>query len=223
MKQIISILLLSLLLFSCVQSNNENGLGGYIDEETYQNEFMTDNDEPLILEMEFDSITIDTSFIDFTNNIIAYLKNDNLIQFATTFHPKKGCKFIPYPYLVEEDLVFSNDDFRKELQTNKKLHWGMYDSSGEPIDLTIKNYVKQFVYDVNYKDKATDININENLTISNTINNISEFYPKAQYIEFYYDGTAEFEGMDWSSLIFYIEKLNNKYYLVAVVHNQWTI
>ena len=107
MKQIISILLLSLLLFSCVQSNNENGLGGYIDEETYQNEFMTDNDEPLILEMEFDSITIDTSFIDFTNNIIAYLKNDNLIQFATTFHPKKGCKFIPYPYLVEEDLVFN--------------------------------------------------------------------------------------------------------------------
>ena len=109
------------------------------------------------------------------------------------------------------------------MEANEKLIWGDQDGSGDEIVYTITEYFKAYVYDVDFKNETTDYHFNKDLAFSNTLNNISEVYPEAEFMEFYYDGTTEYEGMDWRSLIFYVEKLNNRYYLVAVVHNQWTI
>ena len=103
------------------------------------------------------------------------------------------------------------------------LTWGSQDGSGEPIVLSISDYFSKWVYDFDFKTKATEIHINEGLAFSNTQNNLSVVFPQAECIEFYNEGTTEYEGMDWKSLIFYIEKLDSTYYLVAVAHNQWTI
>ena len=223
MKQIVYFSALFLVMTSCVLESENNDLGGYIDEEAYQKEFIGENKKHELVEMEIDSIATDTTFIDFTNELVELLHQNDLINFASYFHPDKGCRFVPYTFMVDEDLVFTTKTFQTELSNHKELHWGSFDVSGEAIEYTITDYFKRFVYDINYKDDATDIHINENLAFSNTLNNIEEFYPEAQYIEFYYEGTTEYEGMDWSSLIFYVERSNNQYFLVAVVHNQWTI
>lgn len=223
MKQLTQFFILVLVLTSCVQESENNALGGYIDEEDYQNEFMEDIIVEDTVTMEVDTLATDTSFIDFTNNVLDLLDNNNLSELANQFHPEKGCRFVPYTFMDDENQVFSTSEFQDEITHNQVLRWGEFDGSGEPIDYTIKDYFKRFVYDVNYKDKASDIHINENLAFSNTLNNIEEFYPDAQYIELYYEGSTEYEGMDWSSLILYIETFEEKYYLVGIVHNQWTI
>ena len=220
MKNIVSITLLSILTFSCIQSPEENSLGGYVDDEEYSNEF-TENVKTI--EFESNSVAKDTAFIDFSNYLLDLLSEHNLTEFSTQFHPEKGCTFVPYSFMVEEDLNFSTTIFQNQLKVNETLHWGMHDGNGEPINLTINNYFKQFVYDVDFKNETTEIHLNDDLAFSNTLNNISEFYPTADFIEFYFEGTTQYEGLDWSSVIFYIEQVESTYYLVAVVHNQWTI
>ena len=155
--------------------------------------------------------------------MIDLLANNELIQFSEHFHPEKGCTFMPYTFLSYINQIFKTSAFKKHFDLNEKLTWGSQNGSGEPIVLTIPDYFSKWVYDFDFKTKATEIHINGELAFSNTLNNISEVFPEAQCIEFYNEWTTKYEGMDWKSLIFHVEKLENTYYLVAVVHNQWSI
>lgn len=226
MKKLFFISIISVLTFSCITENENNGLGGYIDDEEYFNEFYSDTIIPtgtIDTEFEVDSLAKDTNFIDFSNRLLDVLDESKLINFSHHFHPEKGCTFVPYTLIEEIEQNFTSNPFESTLLNKDTLVWGMQDGSGFPIQLDIVDYFKSYVYDVDYKNKATEIHINQSLTFSNTQNNILEYFPDAEYIEFYYHGTEKYYGMDWSSLIFYIEKYNDIYYLVAVVHNQWTI
>jgi hypothetical protein len=216
---------LGVFMISCIQEPVQNGLGGYINDEDYQEQFIDNTIESDITKevVEMDTIQLDTSFIDFSNEMIDLLATNELIQFSEHFHPEKGCAFMPYTFLSDVNQIFKTSVFKKQLESNDTLVWGSQDGSGEPIVLTISDYMTQWVYDFDYKNHTTDIHINGDLAFSNTLNNISKIYPEAQFIEFYNEGTTKYEGMDWKSLIFYVEKLENTYYLVAVVHNQWTI
>ncbi len=217
--------LLGLITISCIQEPVENGLGGYLSEQEYQEEFMSNGDTDLILDEAsgMDTVQIDTSFIDFSNEMIDLLATNELIKFSEHFHPIKGCAFLPYTFLTDETQKFTTSTFGAQLELNEKLMWGSQDGSGDSIVYTVANYIKAYVYDFDYKNKSSDFHFNSDLAFSNTQNNISDAFPDADFMEFYYDGTIEYEGMDWKSLIFYVEKLDNTYYLVAVVHNQWTI
>jgi hypothetical protein len=51
-----------------------------------------------------------------------------------------------------------------------------------------------------------------------------EVYPDATVVEFHFPGFEEkYEGMDWKSLRVVVEKLDNKWYVVGIIHDQWTI
>jgi len=216
--------LFSLLLLSCVQEPVQNGLGGYVNEEDYQEQFVNSDAIDIIQEVvEMDTIQLDTSFIDFSNEMIDLLAANELIELSKHFHPQKRCAFVPYTFLSDENQEFTTNSFIKQFDLDEKLMWGTQDGSGDSILYTVSDYIKTYVYDIDFKTKSSDVHINGNLAFSNTLNNISKLYPEAEFVEFYYDGTKEYEGMDWKSLIFYIEKLDDVYYLVAIAHNQWTI
>jgi len=214
-----STITLCLLLTSCIQEPAENGLGGIVDEEKEFNEVMTKDSTIVEEEPKQDTLTLE----QFTDHLIDILDTNNLIEFAQFFHPEKGTYFSPYTLIDTTNVRFNTNDFITDLNTNKTIYWGEFDGSGDPINLTINDYFKQFVYAVNFKTLTTHKNINSDLTFSNTLNNAKEVLPNAEYIEYYYKGTDKYDGMDWASLIFYVEKFDGKYYLVAVIHNQWTI
>jgi hypothetical protein len=220
MKTLTYITIIILLLFSsCIQEPAENGLGGIVDEEKEFNEVMSNDSTETGKQTKQDAQTLE----QFTDLLIDLLDTNNLIEFAQYFHPEKGTYFSPYTFLDTTDVNYKTDDFINDLNAKKNIYWGEYDGSGDPIKLTVEDYFKQFVYAVDFKTLTTHKNINSDLTFSNTLNNVKEMLPSAEYIEYYYKGTDNYNGMDWASLIFYVEKLDGKYHLVAVVHNQWTI
>ena len=226
MKHYFYLFILSLLFVSCIQKNEDNALGGYIDDEEYFEEFYVDTLIPsgtADTYFETDTLAKDTSFIDFSNTVLDALDESKFIDFSNYFHPQKGCTFVPYTLIEEVEQNFNPNTFESALTEKSTLFWGFEDGSGDSLNLTIDSYFKRYVYDINFKAKSTEIHINKNLQFSNTQNNIKHFYPDAQFIEFYYEGSNKYEGMDWSSLIFYIEKFEEKHYLVAIAHNQWTI
>lgn len=133
--------------------------------------------------------------------------------------------FAPYLYIdtsrAQELTLEELEQFDEE---QKVLDWGWYDGSGDPIELSVSDYVDRFVYDVDYLNETDTITLNHVHFKGNSLNNISEVFPESNYIHYYRaPKDPELGEMDWRSIVFVFEEIDNKNYLIAIVHNEWTI
>lgn len=156
--------------------------------------------------------------------VVEILKNKDLEKLAEFVHPIKGVRISPYSYVnIDNDIVFKSEDLKDKLSDEKVYNWGYYDGSGEPIDLTFNEYYDKFIYDEDFVN-SEQFAVNELLKTGNSISNIEEVYPNAEFAEFHFSGfNSEYEGMDWVSLRLIFEKYNDGWMLVGIIHDQWTI
>ncbi|MBU7005223.1 hypothetical protein [Phosphitispora fastidiosa] len=158
---------------------------------------------------------------------ITALKQDDMEKLADMVHPDKGIRFTPYAYVNTEkddgNLVFTAAQVRNFPNDNEKYTWGYFDGTGEPILLTPVEYFKKFVYTADFAN-AEKISVNHTLGTGNALENQFEVYSEADIVEYYFSGFDEqYQGMDWQSLRLVFEEVNEKLYLVGIIHNQWTI
>ncbi len=89
--------------------------------------------------------------------------------------------------------------------------------------MSIKNYFGKFVYDEDFLN-AKQKSINEFLGSGNSLNNLREVFPGSDFTEFYFPGfDPKYEGMDWRTLRLVFKTENNRPWLIAIVHDEWTI
>jgi len=156
------------------------------------------------------------------SEVIATIKNSDFTKLATYVHPQKGVRFSPYGYVsTQSNLVFSADKIKNVTTDQTKYVWGGYDGSGFPMELTFEEYFKSYVYSHDFAN-ATEISYNRSVGSGNTLNNILVAYPNGTFVEYRFPG-LKYGGMDWQSLRLIFEELNGTWYLVGVVHAQWTI
>lgn len=163
--------------------------------------------------------------LEAATTVMRILKNGDMSNLAAWAHPDKGVRFSPYAYVDQEkDLVFSRDEL-KDLMVDPTIYeWRTFPGSGELIELTYADYHKKFVYDADFL-KDAKVSLNEAQGESTTANNLNEVYPIAthDFVEYHIDGIdPSFEGMDWRSLRFVFEKIENDRILVGIIHDQWT-
>lgn len=102
-------------------------------------------------------------------------------------------------------------------------HWGAFDGSGEPIEMIFADYYKRFVYDHDYA-QAEKTAVNQRLGQGNTLDNSREVYPGATIVEYHFSGfDPQYEGMDWRSLRIVLEEYDGQWYVVGIIHDEWTI
>jgi hypothetical protein len=155
--------------------------------------------------------------------IIMALEYEDLETLATAVHPEKGVRFSPYTYVRGEDLTFGAAQIRGLFADQTVYTWGVFDGTGEPIEFTFRAYFDRFIYDVDFA-RPDVVGLNETIGAGNTINNIVEAYPGAIAIEYHFEGfDPQYAGMDWRSLRLVLEKSEGVWYLVGVVHDEWTI
>jgi hypothetical protein len=155
--------------------------------------------------------------------ILTAMKNNDMITLSEYVHSVKGVRFSPYTNVKESDLVFTPDELKTAPALSRSFTWGVQDGSGEPIDLGFGQYFEKFVYDHDYLT-AEQKSVNNPIGSGNMINNVSEFYPGATILEYHFPGfDPQYGGMDWASLKLVLEKYNDEWYLVGVVHDGWTI
>ena len=166
---------------------------------------------------------------DRAREIILALKNKDLAAFAKFVHPDKGVRFSAYTFVhvtsdpaYSADLVFSAAEMSNLFADPTVYRWGVFDGIGTPIDMTFAEYFERFVYDVDFANPDA-IGYNQMIGQGNTINNIAQIYPEATVVEYYLEGSEEYGGLDWRSLRLVLEQKNGVWYLVAVVHDEWTI
>lgn len=139
-------------------------------------------------------------------------------------HPVKGVRFSMYSqtYGSEKDKVFSRQDFKTYLKkSNIKFTWGEKDGSGEPLVISLPQYLTTWVKAKTSND--AEISSGNFVLDENSLENWGKYYPNFPYVNFYYKGTKQYEGMDWRNLTLVFDNYQGKPYLVAILNSQWTI
>ncbi len=157
-------------------------------------------------------------------DVLTAIKNYDIEKLADAIHPDKGVRFSPYGYVdIKNDLVFTAEELKKLATDSKPYLWGYYDGSGEPISLSFSDYHKKFIYDVDFVN-AEQVGYNKTLGHGNSLNNSFEVYKNSIIVEYYFSGfDPQYEGMDWRSLRLVFEKKDDIWYIVGIIHDQWTI
>lgn len=156
------------------------------------------------------------------DEILHVLKTKDYKAFASFIHPQKGIIFSMYAFIQpKEDKHFSKAEFEKFQPTQTLFTWGAQDGSGDLHKATINDYLGKWVFSKDFVGSQYSFNSFQGK--GNSLNNLSEVYPKKDFTENYIKGTEKNGEMDWKTLRFVFEEFQGKNYLVAVVNDQWTI
>ncbi|RYG05893.1 MAG: hypothetical protein EOO07_29615 [Chitinophagaceae bacterium] len=155
--------------------------------------------------------------------VLVLLKEKNYTELVK-FFAVDGVLFSPYAHIDTTNAKkLMPEDFLMAINKKWILTWGSYDGTGEPIKLSIENYLNKFAYNADYLN-AEAVGFNEIIKKGNASSNLQNLYPNTQFIDYHFSGfDQKLNGMDWSSLRLVFEKQNNDYFLVAIIHDQWTI
>lgn len=161
---------------------------------------------------------------DISNNVIKALDDKDMDTLSSFVHPIKGIRFTPYTYVsLDNDIVFSKDETKNFFENQNEYIWGVYDGKGDEIKLTPSDYFEKFVYSENFIDPE-EIGYNTVLSSGNMLKNQFEVYENPIVVEYYFSGfNPEFQGIDWKSLRLVFEEYEGQWFLVGIIHNQWTI
>lgn len=173
----------------------------------------------------------DTKPEAFSKEVALKKTNDELLQalkvgyydvFANYIHPEKGVRFSMYAFVNRnEDKHFSKTDFEKYLPTKTIFTWGSRDGSGEIYKATLEQYLKNWVFRKDFT--KSEYAFDKFLGNGNSLNNLKEIYPNTNFTENYISGSEKYGGMDWKTLRFVFEEFEGKYYVIAVINDEWTI
>lgn len=166
----------------------------------------------------------DSIILETTKQVLTAIKNNDFAKLVTYIHPVSGVRFSPYAYIdTTIDINLKRENFLDVVSKKDVLIWGNYDGSGDTIRLTVDHYFKKFVYDHDFLN-AEKTSLNKITGRGNSTNNLEDVYAGCAYTESYFSGfDKKFDGMDWASLRLVYKKYDNRYFLVGIVHDQWTI
>ncbi len=167
-------------------------------------------------------LSTDQLVLDRAASVVAALKDKDMAKLSTYVDPKQGVRFSPYAAVKDTDLVFPAEAFPVLMSDSTVLTWGAYSATGEPMQLSFADYFAKFVYDVDFAN-APEVALNRRLGVSTTLDNSHDFYPNGMIVEFYFPGfDPQLEGMDWRSLRLVFQQDEGSWYLVGIIHDQWT-
>jgi hypothetical protein len=155
---------------------------------------------------------------------VSLLDQEDYSSLYELIHPTEGVRFSPYAFVdVANHQWVDSANLTQFLSGTQVLNWGEYDGTGDPIQLTPIDYINRFVYDQMYIQPEL-IGFNQIISSGNTLVNIPSVYAGATFIEFHFTGfDPQYMGMDWRSLIIVMKEVSGLWYVVGVVHSEWTI
>ena len=141
---------------------------------------------------------------------------------AAHVHPDRGLTFTPYSTVdVNSDLNFNPSQVKKFAGDTNRYVWGAIPGAGELIQMTPEDFISKYIFGSDYT-QASKIGIDKINISGNALENVAEAYPDCRFVEFTFPGT-EAGGQNWSSLKLVLAPVETQWYLVALIHSQWTV
>lgn len=167
--------------------------------------------------------TDNARLLERAENILNYLKEEDYLRLSAVIHPEKGVTLTPFSTVsTEYDRTLSQDQVALLPEDEELYVWGVMDGSGAPIRSTGSDYFSQFVYNADYA-KAPEVGVDVILMSGNALENVADAYPKARFVDYNFPGIDPGKnGYDWCSLKLVFEPWQNDWYLVGLIHSEWT-
>lgn len=162
--------------------------------------------------------------LETATTVLEALKGEDYATLSTYVHTDYGVTFTPYSSVdFDYDLTFTPQQIKNAEEDTTLYKWGFYDGSGSTISLTIADYFSQFVYDADYT-QATQLAVDKILISGNSLENVTEAYPDCRFVEFSYPSRdPQYGGADWCSLKLVFAPGETDWYLIGIIHGQWTV
>ena len=138
-------------------------------------------------------------------------------------HPEFGVLFSPQATVDKSaNKQFSAAEIAAfETDTNTYI-WGIYSAGGEPIESTPAGYFAEFL---NFKDfsAAPVIGINRIIRSGNALENFTDVFPDAQFVEFHIPGGEQDQSgdSDWDTLRLGFEEYDGSLWLTVIIRSEW--
>jgi len=216
MRKLIFISFISLAILSC----NNSGSKKDVKEDSLVHA------DTLINPLDVDDPVRDSTLLALNKDVLTAFKNKQYDSLSLLIHPEEGVLFSPYGYVDTASNVVIKAETMKTWADKKKqvkMVWGWYDGDDEEIKLTMNEYVKLFVYDVDFL-KPDSIKVDELVAGEHVLKMLRDFFPGCHIVESHFAGfDKKQEGMDWRNLRLVFKLKDGKYYLIGVVHDEWVI
>ena len=149
------------------------------------------------------------------------LRKGDYKALAAYVHPVYGLVFSPYSTTnLSSNQCFTANRVEIAGSDTTVYTWGTTVDSGEPIQLTPRQYIESYVYDRDYA-QAPIIGFNTVVRSGNALENVAAAFPEAQFVDLYFP-PASAEGTDWSILRMVFEDAGGALKLSALIHSAYT-
>ena len=165
------------------------------------------------------------SLLAAARDVAGALADRDFEALAQRVDPERGVLLAPYSYVEPDDHATLTAQQLRAVVAGDSLsrRWGTYDGSGDPIELSFREYVDRFVYDRAYLEDG-EVAIDERQGRGSSLDNAAEVWPDARIVEYHVPGTdPRYGGMDWRSLRLVLVDRAGQWRLVGIVHDEWTI
>lgn len=173
---------------------------------------------PVPLNTEDDALLLEQA-----EAVLALLKEKDYSALSRLIHPQKGVTLTPFSTVsAEYDRTLTQADVAELSEDQQTYVWGAMDGSGSPIRSTCSDYFDRFVYNADYT-QAPEVAVDTVLMSGNALENVSDAYPAARFVDYNFPGIDPAKnGYDWCSLKLVFEPWRNEWYLVGLIHSEWT-
>lgn len=225
MKYIIPLFLLS-LVFACNQADNKPA-------ETTSDttsikkagSIPAQPPSPTIYKEDSAKLSVtDSALLDLSRQILTAIKAKDYTKLASFVSPQYGVRFSPYAFIDSSESVLL---YPKQLvaasEQQKIRKWGITDGTEKPIRMNMPDYFNRYVYPKDFLHAKVQ-SVNQSNGGGNSLDNLETFYPRADFTEFYFPGfDPKYDGMDFQLIRLVFKKEKNKIWLIAIIHDEWTI
>jgi len=168
--------------------------------------------------------TSNAALITLAYTVLEHIRDEDFLALSQIVHPESGVVFTPYTTVnLSTDRRLSADQIAA-LSTDSNIYiWGVYNGSGEPIELTPAEYFMQFILAENCI-KSSIIGVDQIVRSGNALENITDELPDVKFVDFHIPSSQENsqEDYDWCSLKLGFEEFEGRLWLIAIVSSKWT-
>ncbi|NLM60486.1 MAG: hypothetical protein GX193_00215 [Clostridiales bacterium] len=189
------------------------------------NDRKIDLNAPLLTVMAAESAETPANkdLLDDAYSVLTAIRDRNYSALAGWIHPELGVLFTPYSTVEPDVNLHFSAEVVKGFETSEDTYvWGTVDGVGSPITMTPSAYFDRYVYDAEYAE-APVIGINTVVRTGNSLENVKDVFPDAEFVEFHFPGSEEHSYIDWKSLKLVFSDTERGRKLIAIIHSEWTI
>jgi len=169
-----------------------------------------------------DAANVDITVLAYT--VLEYIKDEDYLALSRVVHPEFGVVLSPCATINLTTARHFSAEQIAALDTDTSIYvWGVYNGSGVPIELTPSEYLAEFVPAAAHVDAAI-IGVNQIVRSGNALENMTDIFPNAKFVDFHIPGEEPVEEFDdWRSLRLCFEEHDGDLKLVAIVFSKWSV